>query len=539
MKKQIISLALAALVALPTLSMLSGCSGQQEIVLRIYSWEEYIDEGGGEGSDSYIYDEEHKDDPEDPSMIDDAFKAWYLQTTGVELDVENTPRMIDDFELWYEKTYNTPIRIEYSTFGTNEDMYNQLKLGDAYDLICPSEYMIMKLAAENMLEPFSDSFYDTSIEENYYAKNVSPFIREVFDSHTVTVTDENQQTSEHAWSEYAAGYMWGTTGLVYNPETVSAEDVSRWNVLLNPEYQNEVTTKDNVRDSYSVGLAVFNEDELLALQAKHREGVLDDSAYLDAVTEIMNRTDEQTVNEVQEILLDLKENIYGFETDTGKSDLVKGIISINFAWSGDAVYAMDLAEEEDVYLNFSIPEEGSTMYFDGWVMPKGAQREAAEAFINFISMPYNAVRNMYYIGYTSVLASQEIFDYVDYMYSAEEGDDSYDLSYFFGDSVEDATLLIDSEQRIRQLGAQYPTKETMLRCAVMDYFDPETNDRINTMWTKVKGATLDAWAIIVVCVGVIAIIGGVLLAKFGGKIDFFRPKPKKGYKLVKQEKIDD
>ena len=57
--------------------------------------------------------------------------------------------------------------MEYSTFGTNEDMYNQLKLGDTYDLICPSEYMIMKLAAENMLETAQ------SVAEGQQLKDVS------------------------------------------------------------------------------------------------------------------------------------------------------------------------------------------------------------------------------------------------------------------------------------------------------------------------------------------------------------------------------
>ena len=62
------------------------------------------------------------------------------------------------------------VRVEYSTYGTNEELYNQMVMGDTYDLVCPSEYMIMKLMAEGLLEPFSSNFYDESIEENYYAK---------------------------------------------------------------------------------------------------------------------------------------------------------------------------------------------------------------------------------------------------------------------------------------------------------------------------------------------------------------------------------
>ncbi|MFR5087836.1 MAG: hypothetical protein ACLTDT_09880 [Clostridium sp.] len=70
--------------------------------------------------------------------------------------------MVDDFESWYEKTYGEKVRVEYSTFGTNEDLYNQMTLGDTFDLVCPSEYMIMKLMKEKKLEPFSEDFFDTS-----------------------------------------------------------------------------------------------------------------------------------------------------------------------------------------------------------------------------------------------------------------------------------------------------------------------------------------------------------------------------------------
>ena len=89
--------------------------------------------------------------------------------------------MIDDFEDWYYEKYGEKIKVEYSCLGTNEELYNMLTLGDEYDLICPSEYMIMKLMAEDWLEPYSDEFFDSSKEDNYYAKGVSPFIRKIFD----------------------------------------------------------------------------------------------------------------------------------------------------------------------------------------------------------------------------------------------------------------------------------------------------------------------------------------------------------------------
>lgn len=509
--KKVVSVALSALILLPTLSALSGCGARDEIVLRVYNWEEYIDEGG-EGS--YIYD----------SLLDE----------GVSPSEIDAPSLIDDFTVWYEETYGKSIRVEYSTFGTNEDLYNQLKLGDAYDLVCPSDYMIMKLAAEGMLEPFDGDFFDTSDENNYYVNYLSPFIEDVFTDGTLTTADGE----EHSWSEYAAGYMWGTTGLIYDPDYVNEEDLEAgWSILLNDDYLRKITLKDNVRDSYFVGLAIRYRDELLSLAEQYAEGSIAADEYNDEVTRIMNLTDEQTVSEVQQILIDVKSNIYSFETDTGKNDMVTGKIRLNFAWSGDAVYALDLAEESDRYFSYYVPKEAANLWFDGWAIPKNDARDketkqAAQAFVNFLSMPENAVRNMYYIGYTSVMAGDEILEYVEDTYSVEEGDAEeavgYDLSYFFG---EDTVIDTYEDQLSRQLYAQYPPQEVMLRCAVMDYYG-DADALINELWTKVRGESLDAWAIIVLCVAVAAIVAFIVLAKFGDKIDFFRRKPKKGYVKV-------
>ncbi len=227
MKKKL-SILLSLLFLLPVVSSLGGCSAKTQ-VLRVYNWEEYIDEGGkGSYGDDYL---------------------------GLG---KNAPSMIDDFEIWYEETYGERIRVEYSTFGTTEDLYNQLKLGDKYDLVCPSEYMIMKLAAEGMLEPLDKDFFDETNENNFYVNNVSPFIRNVFKNGEMNVPEEKEVDGKKVteqktvlWEDYAAGYMWGTTGLVYNPEGVSEEDLSQgWKIMLDSNFRKKVTTKDNVRDSY-------------------------------------------------------------------------------------------------------------------------------------------------------------------------------------------------------------------------------------------------------------------------------------------------
>lgn len=92
--------------------------------------------------------------------------------------------------------------------------------------------MIMKLLKENKLEPLSKDFFDTENENNYYVKGVSPYINGVF---------EENQIDGKPWVDYAAGYMWGITGMVYNPEEVTEEEASTWAILENPKFYRQVT----------------------------------------------------------------------------------------------------------------------------------------------------------------------------------------------------------------------------------------------------------------------------------------------------------
>ena len=158
---------------------------------------------------------------------------------------------------------------------------------------------------------------------------------------------------------------------------------------------------------------------------------------------------------------------------------------------------MDQAEEDGALLAYSVPKEGSNLWFDGWVMLESGISEdsrklhAAESFVNFLSRPDNAVRNMYYIGYTSVISGGEddtMFQYVDWTYGVDEEDMDeacpYDISYFF-DGTE-GIIYTYEDQLSRQLYAQYPTLDVMNRCVVTKCFPDEANSRINRMWTNVR-----------------------------------------------------
>lgn len=374
MKKKIPVIIAAALLAVTFIlycfqSVSLGKEKDVEI-LRVYNWEEYISES-----------------KEDESID-----------------------IITQFEKYCKETLNRNVKVEYSTFGTNENMYNELNLSKkktasgvnySYDVVCPSEYMLLKMMREGMLEKL-----DMAKVPNY-AENASPYIQELFK------TLKNEGSDESLY-DYAACYMWGTMGYVYNPEIVSDEDASHWNLLWNDKYKGKGTIKDSVRDSYILAVGYCLEDELNGvLKDYEKDG--DSAQYNKRLTEIFNRTDDKTVDTVGKALTELKDKIYGYEVDSGKKEMAQGKIAINFAWSGDAVYTLDEAETPDagdnaLYLKYAVPKEGSNIFFDGWAMPKGANVELAQEFINFIESPDNAVLNMDYIGYTPSIGGETMFE---------------------------------------------------------------------------------------------------------------------------------
>ena len=454
--KKLIAIALAGTVGLTGL-ILTNFMHDNRPVLKVANWAEYID-GGDE--DSYL---------------------------------------IHAFEEWYEEQTGKQIRVEYCIADDNEILYNMIKMGDHFDVICPSEYMLMKLIAEERVQKLPESFYDTENELNYYANNVSPFILNTF---------SNNYIKGSPWKDYAAGYMWGTTGFVYNPEIENIEeDVKTWNVFTNPKYGKKITAKNNIRDSYFAGLGMHYEEELKTLRSQFEGGRLPLGDYQKQLSSMMNDTSEKTMNAVKSKLMSMTDNLYGFETDEGKNDTIAGKITVNYQWSGDAVYIMDSAEygeegEEEhdpLILNYCIPDSVSNLWFDGWTLTKDCKDvDAATMFINFLSKPENAVSNMQYIGYTSCIASPTVFnDFVLDYYEAEEDDETavpYDLNYYFnpnyvkGDAstIDEAYIFYaPAEQLKRQLFAQYPDEHTLTRCVAMQYFDADANSRANSMWSDI------------------------------------------------------
>lgn len=469
MRKKL-SAALAVCILLSSASFSScgipGFNGLNDNILRVASWDEYIDMGGED-----VYDEE--------------FIAWYQET--FDDDLTTAEPLYEEFTDWYHEKYqNHPdyqadfAGVEYITLQDNETMYNKIKMNDSsYDLLCPSEYMAIKLKNEGRLKKFNNDLFDKTKNLNEYARNLSPYVSEVLDSVGL--------------KEYLAGYMWGTTGFVFNPDKISPEIMKSWKCMTSAECSRKITAKDNARDSYFMGLGMYYEDKI------HQEKVTG-TLTSNKLNQWMNDTSTATIDGVRTHLQNMRKNVYGLETDEAKTDMIMGWLDASYQWSGDAVFILDEAESEsNLALQYSIPESVSNIWFDGWVMMNDANEHIATAFINFLSLPKNVVRNMYYIGYTSCMAGKQVYEYVNYVYGDEEGDAEYDLSYFFDANFNANNLQASNEYTFkvspnqvvngkfcRQLFAQYPTYETTDHLVVMQPFNKADNERVNRMWINIK-----------------------------------------------------
>ena len=363
-------------------------SGSQ--VLRVLNWEDYI----------------YEQDIEEGYTEDD---------------------LVNQFEAFVKENYPQykNVKVIYETTDTNETMYNELQTGKThYDLVCPSDYMIQKLLSQNLLEKL-----DRNLLPNY-TSYVSEYMRGQLDN----ISAVNKVTGETEYlKDYAAGYMWGTLGLVFNPgyqtfkdrgysEEKVISDMQTWSTLWNEEYKGTISVKDSMRDTYAIGVIETYKEDLRNARNNYLSGITNEVEYNTILTDIFNRCGPENIKDVEKTLSALKENVFGLEVDSGKQDIVTGKIGINFAWSGDACYSITQAGDAEQVSNpfdllYSIPELGSNIWFDGWCMPKDearsdAQYELAHLFIDFLSMPENAIQNMDYIGYTSFVGGDAVVEMI-------------------------------------------------------------------------------------------------------------------------------
>lgn len=294
----------------------SALSGE-DITLNVYAWGEYIPVGNEEG-------------------VPDV-NAEFTRLTG--------------------------IKVNYTTFATNEEMYAKLKSGGAsYDIIIPSDYMISRMIKENMLESIDRS-------------NI-PNFKNIMDKFTDPEYDPG--------SVYSVPYSWGTVGILYDNTAFTEEEAANigWETLWDEKYADNILMFDNPRDAFAIG-------EILLGYSLNTE----DDAELEAVAE---KLEEQ------------KKLVQAYVMDEIYDKMGAGEALIAPYYAGDAVTLM----EEYDHLSFVIPEQGTNLFFDAMCIPKGARhKQAAEMYINFMCEPDIAYAVADYIDYsTPNQATYELID---------------------------------------------------------------------------------------------------------------------------------
>lgn len=282
--------------------------------------------------------------------------AGAVEDTGITINVYNWGEYIstgDDVLMNVnEEFYNrTGIRVNYTTFDTNEALYTKLKSGGvSYDVIIPSDYMIAKMIGEDMLE-----------ELNF--DNIPNFSK---------IDDRFKNNCEYdPENKYSVPYTWGQVGILYNSEYVT-KPVDSWEILWDTDYSKSILMFDNQRDAFGIA------QKLLGYS--------------------FNSTDENEFKAAADKLKEQKSVKPTYVMDQIFDKLASEDAYIAPYYSGDFLTIHDLNDK----IQMSIPKEGTNLFVDAMCIPKGcSNKEAAEAYINFMCETDVALDNICYISYSS------------------------------------------------------------------------------------------------------------------------------------------
>ncbi|MBR4167721.1 MAG: ABC transporter substrate-binding protein [Bacteroidales bacterium] len=406
--------------------MFAACSSDRDNILKVYNWSDYIDEA-----------------------------------------------LIGEFEEWYEEQTGEPVKIVYQTFDINETMLSKIEKGhEDYDVVCPSDYIIERMLREDLLLPINMDFGNTP---NYIEGSLSPYIVECL---------KNLKTGDKDASKYAVGFMWGTTGFLYNTKYVDPEDLRTWDALRNPKFADKIFVKDAARDIYSQIIQYVKRDEIASGKVTRDE--------------LLSVPNQENVDLVENYLKQIKGQVAGYEADFGKDQMTqeRGWISLN--WSGDAYWAMEEAAAVGVELDYIVPDEGATVWFDGWVIPKYAKNtKAAAYFINFMCKPENAIRNSEEIGYVSACGTPEILEHFE-----DESMEPINLTYFFGEEADS----------VRLDPVLYPDQAVIDRCA-LEHDWGEDSQMLIDMWSRVKGSNASVMTYVIIAALFLGLVAGVIASR--------------------------
>lgn len=312
-KKMTMTLAAVSLAALSA-ALMTGCGkpasgGKEDNKLNVYNWGEYIDED-----------------------------------------------VISQFE------DETGIQVVYDVFETNEEMYPVIEAGAVkYDVVCPSDYMIQRMAQNNLLSEINfdnvPNYKEIGQEYLDISKGFDP---------------ENK---------YSVPYCWGTMGILYNTKRLEELGVpapTKWSDLWDERLSGEILMQNSVRDAFTVALKM--------------EGYS------------LNSTNPDELAKARDLLIEQKPLVQAYVIDQVRDKMIGGEAAVGVIYSGEMLYIQEAVADQglDYDLEYVIPEEGTNYWIDSWVIPANAEhKENAEKWIDFLCRPDIAKKNFEYITYAT------------------------------------------------------------------------------------------------------------------------------------------
>lgn len=296
---------------------------------------------GGESVSINVENEEYYKKFENEGMSVNVYNWGEYISDGTDSD-------IPDINAEFERL--TGIKVNYTTYNTNEELYAKIRGGGAaYDIIIPSDYMISRMLKEGMLEKIN---YDNIPNIKY-------------------IGEEYMNKEYDPTNEYSVPYTWGSVGIIYNKNEVSEENFG-WDILWSEKYTDRILMFDNPRDAFAIA------ENMLGIS--------------------MNTESDEELEAAAEQLAKQKPVIQAYVMDEvfDKMGAEEAVLAPYYA--GDAKTLMN----EYDFLDFKVPDSGTNSFFDAMCIPKGAQnKEAAEMYINFMCEPEVGYYNINFIGYST------------------------------------------------------------------------------------------------------------------------------------------
>lgn len=331
------------------------------------------------------------------------FSGCKKEYANGEVVVYNWGEYIDENVIkMFEKEYD--IDVVYDEFTENEDMYPLISIGQVnYDVVCPSDYMINRMIQEGLLAELNyDNIPNVKNIDPNYLKSAEEF-------------DPGNQ--------YAVPYCWGTLGILYN-KTMVDEEITSWSAIFDEKYAQNILMIDSVRDGMGIALK-----------------------YLGCS---MNTREVSEIEKAQQLLIGQRPLVQGYFVDEVRNKMIGGEAAVGVIYSGEAIYT----QRENKDLVYVVPQEGSNVWIDGWVIPKNAKnKENAEKWINFMCREDIALMNFNEITYsTPNKAARELI----------------------------------KDEDIKNSPIAFPGEETLNRCETFRYLTTEVEELYMEKWNEMK-----------------------------------------------------